>query len=118
MDTARTLRASVKEGRSEPKVPVPVQGVCYQVRNRADKRQRLAILSQVSAYFNPSEMAAVMGPSGSGAPAPCAHVPCPPSEQQRGSPSRARPICCAPPLAVQLCCGVHRQRFLTIFFTL
>ncbi len=72
---------------SEPQVRVPVQGVCYQVRNRADKRQRLAILSQVSAYFNPSEMAAVMGPSGSGAPALCAHATCRPTSDSAASPA-------------------------------
>ena len=43
-----------------------LQGASYQVRNRADKRQQLSILSDVTAYFSPVEMAAVMGPSGSG----------------------------------------------------
>ena len=37
------------------------------MKNRADKRHWLPILTDVSAYFNPVEMAAVMGPSGSGA---------------------------------------------------
>ena len=47
---------------------VCAQGATYQVRSRADKRQRLSILTNVSAYFSPAEMSAVMGPSGSGAP--------------------------------------------------
>ena len=47
---------------------VRTQGATYQVRNRVDKRQRLSILTDVSAYFSPAEMSAVMGPSGSGAP--------------------------------------------------
>lgn len=46
---------------------VCAQGATYQVRSRADKRQRLSILTDVSAYFSPAEMSAVMGPSGSGA---------------------------------------------------
>ena len=53
------------------------QGATYQVRNRTDKRQRLSILTDVSAYFSPAEMSAVMGPSGSGAPSSksrCLHV--------------------------------------------
>ena len=44
------------------------QGATYQVRSRADKRQRLSILTDVSTYFSPAQMSAVMGPSGSGAP--------------------------------------------------
>ena len=44
------------------------QDVHYIVRNSANKREKLSILSGVSGYFNPGEMAAVMGPSGSGAP--------------------------------------------------
>ena len=53
--------------------PLPYQGtrvtfqdVEYIVRNQANRREKLKILSQVSGYFNPGEMAAVMGPSGSG----------------------------------------------------
>lgn len=46
-----------------------VQDLHYIVKNRANKRERLSILSGVSGYFNPGEMAAVMGPSGSGAAA-------------------------------------------------
>lgn len=38
----------------------------YIVKNQADKRSKVAILQGVSGYFNPGEMAAVMGPSGSG----------------------------------------------------
>ena len=44
-----------------------VQDVHYIVKNQANKREKLSILSGVSGYFNPGEMAAVMGPSGSGA---------------------------------------------------
>jgi len=43
-----------------------LQDVYYIVKNQADKRSKLAILQGVSGYFNPGEMAAVMGPSGSG----------------------------------------------------
>ena len=53
------------------------QGATYHVRNRTDKRQRLSILTDVSAYFSPVKMSAVMGPSGSGAPSSksrCLHV--------------------------------------------
>ena len=45
-----------------------MQDVFYIVKNQADKRSKLAILQGVSGFFNPGEMAAVMGPSGSGAP--------------------------------------------------
>ena len=38
----------------------------YTVRNRADKKEKLAILKNVSGYFDGSQMTAVMGPSGSG----------------------------------------------------
>ena len=41
---------------------VCAQGATYQVRSRADKRQRLSILTDVSAYFSPAEMSAVMDP--------------------------------------------------------
>lgn len=43
-----------------------LQDVYYIVKNQADKRSKVAILQGVSGYFNPGEMAAVMGPSGSG----------------------------------------------------
>jgi hypothetical protein len=43
------------------------QDVYYIVKNRANKAERLSILSGVSGFFRPGEMAAVMGPSGSGA---------------------------------------------------
>ena len=43
-----------------------VQDLYYIVRNQANKREKLAILTGVSGHFNPGEMAAVMGPSGSG----------------------------------------------------
>lgn len=43
------------------------QDVYYIVRNQANKKEKLAILNGISGYFNPGEMAAVMGPSGSGA---------------------------------------------------
>ena len=45
----------------------PMQDVYYIVKNQANKREKLSILSGVSGFFNPGEMAAVMGPSGSGA---------------------------------------------------
>lgn len=38
----------------------------YIVRNQANKKEKISILHGVSGYFNPGEMAAVMGPSGSG----------------------------------------------------
>ena len=43
------------------------QDVYYIVKNRANRAEKLSILSGVSGYFSPGEMAAVMGPSGSGA---------------------------------------------------
>ena len=45
---------------------VSFQDVDYIVRNQANRRDKLKILSQVSGFFNPGEMVAVMGPSGSG----------------------------------------------------
>ena len=45
---------------------LPSQDVYYIVKNQADKRSKVAILQGVSGYFTPGEMAAVMGPSGSG----------------------------------------------------
>lgn len=42
------------------------QDVYYIVRNQANKKEKISILHGVSGYFNPGEMAAVMGPSGSG----------------------------------------------------
>ena len=55
--------------RTEPCMHVPLlrQDVYYIVKNRANKAEKLSILSGVSGYFRPGEMAAVMGPSGSGA---------------------------------------------------
>ena len=52
---------------------MPSQDVYYIVKNQADKRSKVAILQGVSGYFNPGEMAAVMGPSGSGG---CPMHPC------------------------------------------
>ena len=43
-----------------------LQDVFYIVKNRADKRSKVSILQGISGFFNPGEMAAVMGPSGSG----------------------------------------------------
>lgn len=45
---------------------VTFQDVDYIVKNQANRKEKLKILSQVSGFFNPGEMAAVMGPSGSG----------------------------------------------------
>lgn len=42
------------------------QDLTYLVRNQANKSEKLALLKQVSGYYIPGEMAAVMGPSGSG----------------------------------------------------
>ena len=47
---------------------VTFQDVDYFVKNQANSKEKLKILSQVSGFFNPGEMAAVMGPSGSGEP--------------------------------------------------
>lgn len=38
----------------------------YVVRNRANKSEKLSILKGISGFYLPAEMAAVMGPSGSG----------------------------------------------------
>ena len=38
----------------------------YIVKDRAGRCSKLAVLQGVSGYFNPGEMAAIMGPSGSG----------------------------------------------------
>lgn len=46
------------------------QDVYYIVKNQANKREKISILHGVSGYFNPGEMAAVMGPSGSGETTP------------------------------------------------
>ena len=43
-----------------------LQNIVYTVTNRADKKSRLAILKDVSGFFNQAQMTAVMGPSGSG----------------------------------------------------
>ena len=43
-----------------------LQDVFYIAKNRADKRSKVSILQGISGFFNPGEMAAVMGPSGSG----------------------------------------------------
>ena len=43
-----------------------VQDVSYIVKDCAGRRSKLSILQGVSGYFNPGEMAAIMGPSGSG----------------------------------------------------
>jgi ABC-type lipoprotein export system ATPase subunit len=42
------------------------QNLDYVVQNRARKSEKLAILKNLSGFFQPAEMAAVMGPSGSG----------------------------------------------------
>jgi ABC-type polar amino acid transport system ATPase subunit len=41
-----------------------------QVRNRAKRSEKLRLLQDVNALFQPSSMAAIMGPSGSGVPLP------------------------------------------------
>ena len=38
----------------------------YLVRNQANKNEKLALLKGISGFYRPGEMAAVMGPSGSG----------------------------------------------------
>ena len=46
--------------------PCHLQDVSYVVKDRRNRRSRLTILQGVSGFFSPGEMAAVMGPSGSG----------------------------------------------------
>lgn len=43
-----------------------MQDVRYTVVNSQNKKEKIEILKGVSGYFNPGEMAALMGPSGSG----------------------------------------------------
>lgn len=43
-----------------------MQDVRYTVVNSQNKKEKIDILKGVSGYFNPGEMAALMGPSGSG----------------------------------------------------
>ena len=54
-----------------PGTRVTFQDVDYLVRNRANRKQKIKILCQVSGFFNPGEMVAVMGPSGSGMSTAC-----------------------------------------------
>ena len=61
-----SLSLSQLSVRSLPRLFLLSQDVYYIVKNQADKRSKVAILQGVSGYFNPGEMAAVMGPSGSG----------------------------------------------------
>ena len=43
-----------------------LQNIVYTVNNRAEKKAKLDILKNISGFFNPAQMTAVMGPSGSG----------------------------------------------------
>ena len=45
---------------------VTFQNLEYIVRNRAKRTEKLAILKGIAGFYLPAEMAAVMGPSGSG----------------------------------------------------
>ena len=45
---------------------ITFQNLTYMVQNRANKSEKLAILKGISGYYLSGEMAAVMGPSGSG----------------------------------------------------
>ena len=45
---------------------VTFQNLEYVVRNRAKRTEKLAILKGIAGFYLPAEMAAVMGPSGSG----------------------------------------------------
>ncbi|KAK9804269.1 hypothetical protein WJX72_004137 [[Myrmecia] bisecta] len=45
---------------------ITFQHLIYQVRNRANKTEKISILKDVSGFLNPSQMTAVMGPSGCG----------------------------------------------------
>jgi ATP-binding cassette, subfamily G (WHITE), member 2 len=47
-------------------LPVTFKELTYTVINSQNKKERLALLSDVSGYLAPGEMAALMGPSGSG----------------------------------------------------
>jgi ATP-binding cassette subfamily G (WHITE) protein 2 len=42
------------------------QELTYTVKSHHDKKVDISLLSQVSGFFNPGEMSALMGPSGSG----------------------------------------------------
>ena len=54
-------RTSVK-----PSLPVVVQDVSYEVRDRSRKDARATLLREVSAAFPPGRVSALMGPSGAG----------------------------------------------------
>jgi ABC-type transport system involved in cytochrome bd biosynthesis fused ATPase/permease subunit len=43
-----------------------VQDVSYEVADRAKRGSRVTILRHLSGFFNPRELAAIMGPTGSG----------------------------------------------------
>ena len=62
----KKLRESVDDG---PQISMRIifKDLTYVVRNQANKNEKLALLKGISGFYLPGEMAAVMGPSGSGA---------------------------------------------------
>lgn len=50
---------------------ITFQNLEYLVRNRQKRMEKLPILRNISGFYLPSEMSAVMGPSGSGQSVPC-----------------------------------------------
>lgn len=48
-----------------------MQHITCTVKNSHKRRETVTILQKVSGYFNPGEMAALMGPSGSGESITC-----------------------------------------------
>lgn len=66
LDNAVKLKASLSTKFLSKGMPVTFKDVRYTVVNSQNKKEKIDILKGVSGYFNPGEMAALMGPSGSG----------------------------------------------------
>lgn len=66
MEDSPPVKRGLTFGESTGGMPITIQGLSYSVISAYNKKETLYLLKDITGYFRPGTMAALMGPSGSG----------------------------------------------------
>jgi ABC-type glutathione transport system ATPase component len=64
LDLTHSIKPTKSENARQNGLVITFKDLSYTVTNTANKKEKLALLENVSAFFRPGEMSALMGPSG------------------------------------------------------